>query len=395
MNIHPYCSLILVASLAIACSKKDPPAATEAQRSPFLITRNDKSATPLVAPGKHAHVYPTRQYLQSANPKPQWSTPPHLNYNGGKIVEAPEIVAVRWGNAGPTLQGWGEVYRVLSGAYMNALKEYDTSAQHYGRGKSVNEIGISPASASTSLSAADVEAEIQRQVTNGVLPKPDDNILFFILLPSNTTFSIGGQTSCVNFCAVHTSAQINVGGSMLQVRYAVFPEPSNDGCNGNCSPGEPFQQIQTTISHEFTEMVTDPDPRTGWDDPNPKNDEIADICSCAEVGGSSQWTWDTCQGWSGGIIVQKEWSNQQNQCIVPACRADCPVGYCGYDRAGCRVYCDCGETEACEDGQCVERRCPKPGDSPCYCNGTCMSAEACDRVCRDTRRFSSIAAKGK
>ena len=124
-----------------------------------------------------------------------------------------------------------------------------------------------------------------------------------IHFPKGKKETTGSLTSCVGFCAFHNV--FSHGGKSIY--YGVEPDFSaGSRCDTVCGPGTEFQNQGYAASHEMIETVTDPQPRSGWDDPT--FDEIGDICNMQETA----FTGTDGQSYT----VQKEWSNFYNACVA-------------------------------------------------------------------------------
>jgi hypothetical protein len=125
-----------------------------------------------------------------------------------------------------------------------------------------------------------------------------------------TITGVGGAgTSCVDFCAYHSTY---LRGGTQSVFYGVMPDLSDAGCDSGCGVGPTFFDNETsTSSHELIEAVTDAeigisqniDRPIAWYDQQPGNGEIGDICNAQH---------DVI----AGVTVQKEWSNSNGGCIT-------------------------------------------------------------------------------
>src|SRR5256886_12317716 len=131
--------------------------------------------------------------------------------------------------------------------------------------------GSSPA---TDVTAPDPHRVTQNEIaTDPAVAQPAPDSLYYVFLPPGVTADLEGASSCVNFCGYHDA----IDGKLF---YAVMPYPDCAGCAGGLSI---LDALTTTISHELSEAITDPIPRTGfYDDQN------------GEIGGI--WAWGTQQG---------------------------------------------------------------------------------------------------
>lgn len=247
----------------------------------------------------------------------------HLDYHGGKIIQNVHITPVLYGTGTyiaelTSTSGVNMVsaynQMVTSGVF-DWLIEYNTTspAQTIGRGSVASTLQITPASArnGTTITDANIQAEIAAQISAGTLPAPSDNQTYMVHFPSGKTITQGGTSSCVagGFCAYHGTFKIGT----QNVYYGVLPALTG-GCATGCGGGTTFQNTQSVSSHELIEAVTDAEvglatvigPPLAWYDPN--NGEIGDICN------SQQGTFTGTDG--NAYTIQNEFSNQQNDCIT-------------------------------------------------------------------------------
>jgi hypothetical protein len=178
---------------------------------------------------------------------------------------------------------------------------------------------ITPINTSSSLSDADVQAELEAQIAAGHLPKPDDNTLYMTYFPAGISISIGSDASCQTFCAYHEGFKSAKLGQ--NVYYGVMPV-----CGFGCGfGGSTFDSLTIVSSHECTEAVTDPFPTPGsspaypqaWNDSG--GQEIGDLCAQGNstvtghgITSAVQWEYDN----SIGGCAQGPWS--QNALAVAA-----------------------------------------------------------------------------
>lgn len=215
-----------------------------------------------------------------------------LKYYGGPVISHPKVYAVFWGdNVDPETQAQiGPFFaNMLDSTYMDWLKEYDTNLtavdgrqgtnQTINRGTYAGSIKITPLNQSSSLSDADVQAELDSQIAAGKLPKPSDDSLYMIYFPAGVSISIDNQASCSSFCAYHEGFKSPKSGA--NVYYGVMPV-----CGFGCGvAGSTFDSLSVVSSHECFEAITDPFPTPGdkpaypqaWNDAG--GQEIGDLCA--------------------------------------------------------------------------------------------------------------------
>ena len=247
----------------------------------------------------------------------------HLDYHGGKVIQNVNITKVLYGTGTyiPELTATTGVNMVtaynqmVTSGVFDWLTEYNTTSpvQTIGRGTVGPSVQISPAASrnGSTITDANIQAEIAAQISSGALPPPTNNQIYMVHFPSGKTITQGGTSSCVSggFCAYHGTFQI---GSQ-NVYYGVLPALTG-GCATGCGGGTTFQNTQSVSSHELIEAVTDAEvglatvigPPLAWYDQN--NGEIGDICNAQQ---------GTFTGTDGNTYtIQKEFSNQQNDCIT-------------------------------------------------------------------------------
>jgi hypothetical protein len=247
----------------------------------------------------------------------------HLNYYGGKVIQNVKVVQVLYGSGSYISQitgtQMGSFYQqAAGGGVWDWLSEYNTSspAQTIGRGSFLSKVQITPSSSrnGSTITDANVQAEIAAQIQAGTLPAPDNNTIYMIDFPAGKTETDpSGAKSCVSggFCAYHGT--FTIGGQ--NVYYGVLPDmSSSSGCATGCGGSTTFNNQTSVASHELIEAVTDAEvglattvgPPLGWYDTT--NGEIGDICN------GQQGTFVGGDGVT--YTIQKEFSNQQNDCIT-------------------------------------------------------------------------------
>jgi hypothetical protein len=218
-----------------------------------------------------------------------------LTYRGGPLLGAVKVTTIFWGawwKQAPQSALVTQLNKffddILVSALIDQLAEYSMPNMPIGHGTRVASTTID-AAPPTSADDSAIQSFLQGLLGTGSIPKADANSLYIIYLPSGTTVTLSGQTSCQAFCGYH-----DVTGS--GVYYGVEPYPDCSGCLGGLSA---FDALCLTSSHELCEAVTDPVPGQGWYDD--ANGEIGDICA---------WQTKTVDGYT----VQLEWSNSAGAC---------------------------------------------------------------------------------
>ncbi len=174
------------------------------------------------------------------------------------------------------------------------------------------------------LTDEQLQREIEHVIRANRMPTGATDV-YFLLTPdglgdcsdsASTSCALGGDAD--GYCAYHSQT-----GDGL-VLYAVIPY---NAVPGHCQSNNPRPNNSTadpalsTISHEQSEMVTDPS-GNAWIDPETGN-EVGDICLTSfgpDIGGSGPTAWN--EEISGGhYYLQEEWSNADNTC-EPRAKSD-------------------------------------------------------------------------
>jgi MYXO-CTERM domain-containing protein len=238
-----------------------------------------------------------------ANPDASANT---LTYRGGPVLAHVKVNTVYWGTnvafSGTGTQSLDAFYTaVTQSAYYDWLIEYKTTSQpSVGRG-SFGAQYMYTAGKTGSLTDANIQTALGTLIDGGKVPAPDADTLYAIHFAPGISITMSdGSASCSVFCAYHGS--FNHGGKA--VFYSVNPDQGGacaGGCGGDAST---FNNTTSVASHELVEATTDADVgqnNLAWY--NDSKGEIGDICNAQ-------------QGKVGSYVVQKEWSNSQNACIV-------------------------------------------------------------------------------
>ena len=263
----------------------------------------------------------------------------HLSYFGGRVNSATQVVQVIWGagsyeshvtsTATPSMASFFS--QLLSqSTYASWLdSEYNTvnpsgtkTNQHINAGSFVNQVTITPSVTSSTISDAQIQSEITRQINLGILPAPvkdaqGNTVTYYaVFFPHGKTITQGGSNSCQagGFCAYHGT--VAASGSIPEYYYGVHPDMQpGSGCDTGCGNATTaFGNYTSVASHELTEMITDAEvgiatvvgPPLAWYDNT--NGEIGDICN------AQQSSFAACDGTS--YTVQTEFSNAQSNCLV-------------------------------------------------------------------------------
>jgi hypothetical protein len=270
--------------------------------------------------------------VEPAGPRPTAAAFPGFSYHGGPVIKFPLIYASFWGSSwlagAANLERAGRLAQFLTdlGAskYMNILSQYGAGT---GAGSACFLRSNFVTNLPNNLSGTDLRNTIQSCINAGALPEPTANTCLVIFLADE--LAVNDATDGIEMCeptndnafGFHTYFQTTGGHNFP---FAVVPGltnpcltnscPSDLGCSLHLAEAQEQRQTQVT-SHEFAEMVTDPELNAWWDSDN--GAEIGDICngeSATITVGANTWT------------VQREYSKTDDQTSNGAtfCLVDAP-----------------------------------------------------------------------
>jgi hypothetical protein len=359
-----------------------PPPANENHGSPGPIAVIGRpGATTAPAPELHgiggAHIMPVHR-PDRAKPAALPNAPAgaHLTYYGGPVLAKVKVFTVFWSSSVNFQSQLNAFYGAVSNsAYFDWLTEYNTPTQTIARGSFLGSLVDPSPPTQTALTNADLQTELGKLIDAGKVPAPTADTLYMMHFPPGVTIDLDGSGSCVVFCAYHNTFVHNG----VNVYYGVMPDQGGScagGCGGDAST---FNNLTSVSSHELIESVTDAavglatvvGPPLAWYDST--NGEIGDICNAQ-------------QGSIAGYVVQTQWSNKANACIVTggSCTPQCTGKQCGSD--GCSGSCgNCPTGQSCDaNGQCQASCVPactgkQCGPDGCGGNcGSCPTGQSCD-----------------
>ncbi len=311
-------------------------------------------------------------------------------YTGGPVISNVKVVEVYWGaNVDATVQTTVVPFwqSIVDSPYLDWLGEYDTvgldggSNQRIRRGSFAGAVTITPSNVKTTITVAEVSAELQAQIASKVLPAPEvdaqgnANTLFAVDFPQGITLDDGtGNKSCAVFCSIAGS----IPSGSTRVPFLAVPY-LNGACAGGCG-GNNYQE-SLTIQHSqgLLNLITAPQldqtSGRGWEDPS--QGAIGYLCLS---------TTSTLASYK----VQAGWSDRHAQCIVsdpnlPLCDGTKhPCRPCSPASGGDGGAPDCtGAKAACDttpgnpnQGLCVQ----------CASDTDCGSGKVCDRQTDTLRR---------
>jgi hypothetical protein len=288
-----------------------------------LLASTAGSASGAADRGNH-RIFPPRS--QQGAELRSLGAPQNVSYFGGPVIPNVKVYAVFWGpNVNAQIKsGIGEFYSAaVNSTYLDWMKVYDTniqatggkpgSNQHIGRGSFGGNVTIAPRNAGKKLDKKDVEVEIEYQIGQGALARPDDNTLYMIHFPAGITLTTGGMASCQSWCGDHEGFHSKAYGD---VYYAMMPDLGGV-CSFGCGfGGSALDNMSFIASHELAEAITDPmcpdmgvnpgagpEDRAGW--ARPDGNEIGDLCVDSK---------GSLQAAGRKYLVEGEWDNSLGGC---------------------------------------------------------------------------------
>ena len=222
----------------------------------------------------------------------------NFTYQGGPVISSPKVYTSYWGPKWEENREHQErrehldqfAKDLLASEYMNILSQYGVGS---GAGKTGMFAGNSMDSAvSGELTDANIHARIQHLIDTGKLPEPatSADVVALIFLDDGITINdadlgvvICEPTSDTAF-GYHYFFTTSAGG---QFYYAIIPGLSNECLSKSCPNNDENcslklgasveERLTQVASHEFAEMVTDPEINAWRDSGN--GAEVSDICN--------------------------------------------------------------------------------------------------------------------
>ncbi len=269
---------------------------------------------------------------------------PGFIYRGGRIINTPQVYAVFLGdwtstaNQGRATRLVQFLNDLMSSDYMNMLAQYGCGTS----GQVINSVFIS--STDNDLDRANIESIFQTAIDNNTIPDATNLSNVYILFLDdatavNGTFGTDHTVMCEatsdSAFGFHFHFNTTAGNELF---YAVVPGLT-DACLTNSCPGDDGdcslhlaqtqEQRQTQVlSHEFTEMISDPDVEgtEGWTNSSGFH-ENGDLCN-GQTGtitvGSNTWNvqlmyskWDDMQ--TDGATTCVAGSSFPLPSLLPSC----------------------------------------------------------------------------
>ncbi|KAJ3400372.1 hypothetical protein HDV05_001122, partial [Chytridiales sp. JEL 0842] len=239
-----------------------------------------------------------------------------LQYLGGPVISNINVVLVLSRNEVRHAAELVPYYMALAGSpYIEWLSEYNTPSQSIGTGSLLYALIKDPlyeAKPNTPYTILDDAEHIRPfflYMTKTGQISPTENTYYPFHIHGGVTVTKSGEKSCLDFCSYHGAidlSEIGYSGAKY-LYYAVIVDVGDPSCTP-CKPGKSsLEHTLVAASGELAGAIVNPtnSKSLGWADPI--YGTMDDICE-GEVG--------FIELFSVKQAVQKQWSNQLQQCIV-------------------------------------------------------------------------------
>src|ERR1041385_1283653 len=140
-----------------------------------------------------------------------------LVYNNGPLITQAQVFTIFWGSAwkqaplaGMIAQVNGFFDYILTSALVDQLSEYNVAQYRIGHGKRIGSVTLTTPDTSKTVDDSAIQQMIQQQISAGMIPKSNANLIYFVFLPSGVTVTQGGSASCKVFCGYHDAISNDV-----------------------------------------------------------------------------------------------------------------------------------------------------------------------------------------
>jgi hypothetical protein len=241
----------------------------------------------LIEPGREIWEYPT--------PEPR---SPH--YGGGAIVDNARLVLIFWGDYWKTATEpslW-DIYvaasQILGSPYLSELEDYGFQSLTLDP-----PIILSPGPPTPTYTGSDAKNRVWDLIDDGHYPEPDEDngrIVYMLFAPPGATYS--SDDPSIPAAGAHGDA----------IDYD-FPFDIDRAWVGWVDHGYTLDSITPVFTHELVEIITDPEPDSGYTMEGAPDglDEIADFCLLQK-------------GMVNGNAVSAYFSKRLGLCVVPSDR---------------------------------------------------------------------------
>jgi hypothetical protein len=206
------------------------------------------------------------------------------------------------------------VVDLATGNYWNGLGQYGVGRASFG-GQKVIDTTKYPTPNSQNPNQPFAELQMQNQLKQwlddgAVTPKPagdEENLVYLIFAPLDTTLSLGGQTT--GFCGYHWHGKYNASTARDNLFWVVMDGKAYKTIS---NVGQQFvDSISYCVTHELSEVFSNPDGQGYYND---NGCEIGDLCEATPTVGCCITVPYVVSGrtWK----VERYWSNVDSKCII-------------------------------------------------------------------------------
>jgi len=246
---------------------------------------------------------------EAGGPVPAAAAFPNFTWQGGPVVHCAQIYPSFWGDAwltDPThLQRAGRLSQFLkdlvSSQFMNVLSQYGAG---FGAGAGMFVQASFLKGITGNITDASIQSTIQSCINAGALPEPANPSNTCIIIYLAEGIGVGNPGDQIVMCEANNDTAFGyhsffVTSAGHHCYYAVIPGlddaclQNSCGSDSNCSLhlAETQEQRQTQVtSHEFAEMITDPELNAWYDGLNGENGDICNGQADVLTVGPNSWT---------------------------------------------------------------------------------------------------------
>ncbi len=255
-------------------------------------------------------TYGAATVVQTGGPTPAAAAFPGFSYHGGPVIKFPQVYSSFWGPEWLTdpahLSRAGSLSQFLkdlgASEYMNVLSQYGAGT---GAGSSCFIRASFLNTVTGNITDASIQTTIQSCINAGVLPEPANPSNTALIIYLSESVAVGSIPGGGNMCEAsgdvafgyHSHFTTKAGNPCY---YAMIPAlsdaclkescSSDAGCSLHLAEAQ-LNRVTQVSSHEFAEMITDPELNAWWD--SNTGSENGDICngeSDTITAGSNTWT---------------------------------------------------------------------------------------------------------
>jgi hypothetical protein len=272
-------------------------------------TNGSLSSTPMLSQSAGVHL---TKYMPTVEGARKQAHPLYTNavYGGGRLLYKPKMYLIFWGfkKAGDPndVAQLLEAYQSSIGktAYDNIYTQYKGTKKFIKNPKNQN--GSFWFDDKDAIPANPTDGQVAAESLLGVKHFGYDSSGSYVVVTAHGHSSSGFGTS---YCAYHSSTQDSKSDLVSYTNLPYIPDAgSSCGASIITPPSDEAaanEGVTIVEGHEFGESITDPDPFSGWT--NPQWSEIGDICAWEDI--------ENDPFGSNSFTAQPMWSNATSSCV--------------------------------------------------------------------------------